>query len=93
MMFTVGLPAVSNGLALDPERGARPAVARTAAHAGPGRSLMPDPAARPRRPGPRALPGDSLTCDHLAAELRRDGHPVRDSRISQLLTALKLESC
>jgi hypothetical protein len=77
------------------ERGARPAVARTAAHAGPGAELDAGtllPAARAARD--RVLcRGDSLTCDRLAAELRRDGHPVRDSRISQLLTALKLESC
>jgi hypothetical protein len=71
------------------------AVAGTAAHAGTGAdpetgTLLP--AARAARD--RVLGrGDSLTRDSLAAELRRDGHPVRNARISQLLTALKLESC
>ena len=36
--------------------------------------------------------GDSLTRDTLAAELRRNGHPVRNARLSQLLSALKKES-
>lgn len=36
--------------------------------------------------------GDSLTRDTLAAELRRNGHPVRNARLSPLLSALKKES-
>jgi len=35
--------------------------------------------------------GDQLTRDTLAAQLRRDGHPMRNARVSQLLTALKRE--
>lgn len=35
--------------------------------------------------------GDVLTRDTLAAELRRSGHPVRNAKVSQLLTALKGE--
>ncbi len=36
--------------------------------------------------------GDALTRDTLAAELRRNGHPVRNARLSPLLVALKKES-
>jgi hypothetical protein len=36
--------------------------------------------------------GDLLTRDTLAAQLRRDGHPMRNARVSQLLVALKRES-
>jgi hypothetical protein len=36
--------------------------------------------------------GDALTRDSLAAELRRDGHPARNARISRLLATLKRES-
>jgi hypothetical protein len=35
--------------------------------------------------------GDVLTRDTLAAELRRSGHPVRNAKVSQILTALKGE--
>jgi hypothetical protein len=70
-------------------------VAGTAAHAGTGADSETGallPAARVARD--RVLGrGDLLTRDSLAAELRHDGHPVRNARISQLLTALKLESC
>jgi hypothetical protein len=33
-----------------------------------------------------------LTRDTLAAQLRRDGHPVRNARVSQLLATVKCES-
>lgn len=36
--------------------------------------------------------GNALTRDTLAAELRRHGHPVRNARLSPLLSALKKES-
>jgi Protein of unknown function (DUF2637) len=36
--------------------------------------------------------GSVLTRDTLAAQLRRDGHPVRNARVSRLLTTLKRES-
>jgi hypothetical protein len=36
--------------------------------------------------------GAVLTCDSLAAQLRRDGHAMRNARVSQLLTALKHEA-
>lgn len=35
--------------------------------------------------------GDPLTRDTLAAQLRRDGHSMRNARVSQLLIALKCE--
>jgi hypothetical protein len=35
--------------------------------------------------------GDPLTRDTLAAQLRRDGHSMRNARVSQLLIALKRE--
>jgi hypothetical protein len=36
-----------------------------------------------------ARQGRSLTRDHLAAQLRRDGHTIRTSRVSALLTLLR----
>jgi hypothetical protein len=64
--------------------------------AGTGTGAEPDiaallPAARAARD--RVLNrGGVLTRDTLAAQLRRDGHAVRNARVSRLLTALKRES-
>lgn len=66
----------------------------TAAHPGTGTpsdaaGLLPAArAARDRLLGR----DDALTRDNLAAELRRDGHPVRNARVSHLLTILKCDS-
>lgn len=49
------------------------------------------PAARAARDGVLNR-GSVLTRDTLAAQLRRDGHPVRNARVSQLLSTLKHES-
>ncbi len=55
------------------------------------RPTGPAPAARAARD--RVLDrGSVLTRDTLASQLRRDGHPVRNARVSQLLAALKRES-
>ncbi len=35
---------------------------------------------------------EALTRDTLAAQLRRDGYPMRNARVSRLLTALKHEA-
>ena len=61
---------------------------RDRSRAGCQRPAACRPAARDRVLGR----GDPLTRDSLAAQLRRDGHPVRNARISQVLTTLKLES-
>jgi len=37
--------------------------------------------------------GGTLTRDALAAQLRLDGHPVRNAQVSRLLTTLRHESC
>jgi len=91
----------SSGYALGTEPGdgqghvtAASAGAGTAA--GTGTGAEPDiaallPAARAARD--RVLDrGSVLTRDTLASQLRRDGHPVRNARVSQLLAALKRES-
>ena len=73
----------------------------TAASAGTGKGVAasagtgkePDiaallPAARGARDSVLSR-GSVLTRDTLAAQLRRDGHPVRNARVSQLLSILK----
>jgi hypothetical protein len=66
----------------------------TAAHAGTGTvadavGLMPASRAALDRLLER---GDPLTRDSFAAQLRHDGHPVRNARVSSLLTVLRSET-
>lgn len=83
------------GPGTEPGDGKRPITAASAGR-GTGRGTEPDiaallPAARAARD--RVLGrGSVLTRDTLAAQLRRDGHPVRNARVSQLLTALRYQS-
>jgi len=49
------------------------------------------PAARAARDR-LAVRGDALTRDTLAAQLRRDGHAVRNTKVSQLLVELRKEA-
>jgi hypothetical protein len=88
-----------NGPGTEPGDGEGPVTAASAGAgtaAGTGTGTEPDiaallPAARAARD--RVLDrGSVLTRDTLAAQLRRDGHPVRTARVSQLLTTLKRES-
>jgi Protein of unknown function (DUF2637) len=72
------------------ERGDGPVLAR------PLTGTAPDiagllPAARTARDRLLAH-GDTLTRDTLAAQLRRDGHPLRNAKVSRLLTALRHEA-
>jgi hypothetical protein len=54
-------------------------------------SLVLLPAARAVRDR-HAVRGDALTHDTLAAQLRRDGHAVRTTKVSLLLTELRQEA-
>jgi hypothetical protein len=89
-----------HGPGTEPGDGEGPVTAAASAGAGTaagtGTGTEPDiaallPAARAARD--RVLSrGSVLTRDTLAPQLRRDGHPVRNARVSQLLTTLKRES-
>jgi len=89
-----------HGPGTEPGDGEGPVTAAASAGAGTaagtGTGTEPDvaallPAARAARD--RVLNrGSVLTRDTLAAQLRRDGHPMRNARVSQQLTTLKRES-
>jgi hypothetical protein len=49
-------------------------------------------ACSPRGADCLAVRGDALTRDTLAAQLRRDGHEVRNTKVSQLLVELRKEA-
>ena len=94
-----GTAPPGHGPGTEPGDGEGPATAASTGAGtatGTGTGADPDiaallPAARAARD--RVLGrGGVLTRDTLAAQLRRDGHPVRNARVSQLLTTLKRES-
>jgi hypothetical protein len=96
----LGHPGTAHAADPEPGRGEGPGMITqatpgtgTPAQAGTRTTDIADllPAARAARDRLRDR-GDALTRDSLAAELRRDGYPARNAKISRLLTTLKHEA-